>query len=48
MNSKEINKKLDAQDEKLNELKETIKSLEANDTCLKSIGQLVTKMMLQK
>ena len=48
VNSKEINKKLDAQDAKLNELKETSKSLEENEVCLKSIGQLVTKMMLQK
>ena len=42
------NKKLDEQKQQLEEIQGSTEALEQNDTCLKSIGRMVTKMLLQK
>lgn len=44
----EANLKLKDQEQRLSTIEKTQKSLEENDTCLKSIGRMVTKLMLQK
>lgn len=44
----EANKKLKELKKDINEVKTSTASLDANDTCLKNIGRLVIKMLLQK
>ena len=44
----EANKKIDELKAQLAEVKRSTASLDANDTCLKNIGRLVIKMLLQK
>lgn len=41
-------KKLDKSNEKLNDINKSTAETNENDTCLKSVGRLVTKMLLQK
>lgn len=40
--------KINEQDKKLNDIRRSQASLEVNDTCLKSIGRMIIKLMLQK
>jgi uncharacterized membrane protein len=44
----EANKKLRKLDTKIEEVKKSTASIDANDSCIKSIGRLVIKMLLQK